>query len=130
MDCVNHTGVNATAYCQNCGKALCAECVRNAVGGQVLCEPCLQAWQGYQAPFVAAPPPGSAASAVAWVEDEAGRPDLEFPYRSAGVFDYASLFGDSPGGYDYVSPHLPVGGGFKGAACGAFPARCRRSVGP
>ncbi len=24
MDCVNHSGVNAAAYCQNCGKALCA----------------------------------------------------------------------------------------------------------
>jgi hypothetical protein len=48
------------------------------------------------------------ASAVAWVEDEAGRPDLEFPYRSAGVFDYTSLFGDSLGGYDYLSQHLPV----------------------
>jgi len=65
MDCVNHTGVNATAYCQNCGKALCAECTRNAVGGQVLCEPCLKAWQGYQAPFVAAPPPGTPSPAVA-----------------------------------------------------------------
>ena len=24
MDCVNHSGVPATAYCQNCGKAICA----------------------------------------------------------------------------------------------------------
>ena len=39
MDCVNHTGVEATAYCQSCGKALCAGCVRNAAGGQILCEP-------------------------------------------------------------------------------------------
>jgi TM2 domain-containing membrane protein YozV len=58
MDCVNHTGVTATAFCQNCGKALCATCVRNAPGGQVLCEPCFTAWQGMQAPFVA-PPPGA-----------------------------------------------------------------------
>ena len=29
MDCVNHSGVTATAFCQNCGKALCAGCVRN-----------------------------------------------------------------------------------------------------
>ena len=40
MDCVNHQGVGATAYCQNCGKALCATCVRNAGNGQILCEPC------------------------------------------------------------------------------------------
>ncbi|MFZ0745842.1 MAG: DUF5668 domain-containing protein [Terracidiphilus sp.] len=58
MDCVNHSGVNATAYCQNCGKALCATCVRNTAGGQVLCEPCAVAWQNLQQPFVA-PPVGS-----------------------------------------------------------------------
>lgn len=52
--------------------------------------------------------PASQASAIAWVEDEAGEPDLDFPYRSAGVFDLASVFGDSLGGYDYVSAHLPV----------------------
>ncbi len=53
MDCVNHTGVGATAYCQSCGKALCAGCVRNAAGGQILCEPCWMAWQSYQQPYVA-----------------------------------------------------------------------------
>ena len=58
MDCVNHSGVSATAYCQNCGKALCAGCVRNAAGGQILCEPCWTAWQSYQQPFVAPPAGG------------------------------------------------------------------------
>ena len=33
MDCVNHSGVTATAFCQNCGKALCPNCVRNAREG-------------------------------------------------------------------------------------------------
>ncbi len=65
MDCVNHSGVNATAYCQSCGKALCAVCVRNAAGGQILCEPCSGAWQSYQQPFVppatGAPNPSAAA---------------------------------------------------------------------
>lgn len=55
MDCVNHTGVSATAYCQNCGKALCESCVRKAAGGQILCEPCWIAWQSVQQPFVAPP---------------------------------------------------------------------------
>lgn len=55
MDCVNHSGVTATAFCQNCGKALCAKCVRNAPGGQVLCEPCSVSWQAFQQPFVASP---------------------------------------------------------------------------
>jgi TM2 domain-containing membrane protein YozV len=63
MDCVNHSGTAATAYCQNCGKALCAQCVRNAPGGQVLCEPCSVSWQSYQQPFV--PPPVGAPNPIA-----------------------------------------------------------------
>lgn len=55
MDCVNHSGVAATAYCQNCGKALCAQCIRHGAGGQILCEPCWMAWQAVPNPFV--PPP-------------------------------------------------------------------------
>lgn len=55
MDCVNHSGVPASAFCQNCGKALCPNCVRTGAGGQVLCEQCLLAWQQVPSPFV--PPP-------------------------------------------------------------------------
>ncbi|MFP5236731.1 MAG: B-box zinc finger protein [Acidobacteriota bacterium] len=65
MDCVNHSGVPASAYCQNCGKALCPACVRNGAGGQILCEPCYMAWQQVPNPFVpppaGAPNPGAAA---------------------------------------------------------------------
>jgi TM2 domain-containing membrane protein YozV len=57
MDCVNHSGVTATAYCQNCGKALCPACARTGPAGQIFCEPCWTAWQTTQRPFVA-PPPG------------------------------------------------------------------------
>jgi hypothetical protein len=66
MDCVNHSGVSATAFCQNCGKALCATCVRTATGGQILCEPCWTSWQTLQQPFVAthAQGPNPAAAAV------------------------------------------------------------------
>ncbi len=66
MDCVNHPGVTATAFCQNCGKALCPGCTRTAPGGQVLCEPCFGAWQTYQQPFapVATGSPNPAAAAV------------------------------------------------------------------
>lgn len=55
MDCIDHSGVSATAYCQSCGKALCAACVRQGAGGQIFCESCWMAWQGAQRPFV--PPP-------------------------------------------------------------------------
>jgi len=55
MDCVNHSGVNATAFCQNCGKPLCQACVKTGAGGQIFCEPCWMAWQAGQQPLV--PPP-------------------------------------------------------------------------
>ncbi len=67
MDCVNHSGITATAYCQSCGKALCAECVRNAAGGQLLCEPCLTAWQSYQQPFIPPQVSGPSPAAAAWL---------------------------------------------------------------
>ena len=65
MDCVNHSGVTATAFCQNCGKALCANCVRNGAGGQILCEPCWVAWQNVPNPFIAPPIGGPNPSAAA-----------------------------------------------------------------
>jgi hypothetical protein len=65
MDCVNHSGVTATAFCQNCGKALCANCVRNGAGGQILCEPCWVAWQNVPNPFIGPPMGGPNPSAAA-----------------------------------------------------------------
>src|ERR1700756_4778288 len=58
MDCVNHSGVTATAFCQNCGKALCPNCVRQGAGGQILCEPCYGAWQAVPNPFTVPVTPG------------------------------------------------------------------------
>ena len=40
MNCVNHPEVPVAAYCQNCGKALCAACMRS-VAGVIYCEQCL-----------------------------------------------------------------------------------------
>ena len=65
MDCVNHSGVTATAFCQNCGKALCANCVRTSAQGQILCEPCWMAWQNVPNPFIAPPIGGPNPSAAA-----------------------------------------------------------------
>lgn len=55
MDCVNHSGVTASVFCQNCGKALCPNCVRTGAQGQILCEPCWLAWQNVPNPFVGPP---------------------------------------------------------------------------
>ncbi len=45
MNCANHPDVPVSAYCQNCGKPLCAACVRS-VGGVIYCEQCLAARLG------------------------------------------------------------------------------------
>src|ERR1700679_1782937 len=62
MDCVNHSGVNATVFCQNCGKPLCPACAKTAAGGQIFCDPCWMAWHGGQRPFV--PPPAGTPNPV------------------------------------------------------------------
>ncbi len=40
MNCANHFDRPVASYCQNCGKALCTECVR-PVSSSVYCEQCL-----------------------------------------------------------------------------------------
>ena len=46
MHCVNHPGTDAQSFCQNCGKPLCAACVRKTAIGQIFCEPCVAATSG------------------------------------------------------------------------------------
>src|ERR1700747_2018822 len=64
MNCANHPDAPVAAYCQNCGKALCTNCVRS-VAGVIYCEQCLAARLGIGAapgaPAAGAPgtyPPG------------------------------------------------------------------------
>ena len=40
MKCAVHSDVDATGYCRNCGKAMCALCVR-PVRDVLYCEDCL-----------------------------------------------------------------------------------------
>lgn len=56
MKCAVHPEVDATGFCRNCGKALCAECAR-PVREVLYCENCLAAGMG-----MAAPPPQPAAN--------------------------------------------------------------------
>jgi hypothetical protein len=65
MNCANHPDRERAAFCQNCGKPLCTECIRN-VGNSIFCEPCLIARvggtaPGYGYPGTAGYPPPSAA---------------------------------------------------------------------
>lgn len=57
MNCANHPDTPVAAYCQNCGKALCTNCVRS-VAGVIYCEQCLAARLGIGA-AAGAPPPGA-----------------------------------------------------------------------
>jgi TM2 domain-containing membrane protein YozV len=58
MNCTNHPDQPVAAYCQNCGKALCAACVR-PVSSNVYCEQCLAEKLGVgSAPLGAAGGPG------------------------------------------------------------------------
>ena len=58
MNCINHPESPVTAYCQNCGKPMCSQCVRS-VAGYIYCEPCLAARAGFPGAQPGAPiPPG------------------------------------------------------------------------
>ena len=79
MNCANHPSNPVAAYCQNCGKALCTQCVRS-VSGVIYCEQCLAAKLGIGSPGFGAPAggaytgttPGAAAYEVPGVVASAG----------------------------------------------------------
>lgn len=56
MKCAVHQDADAVGYCRNCGKALCALCVR-PVRDILYCEDCLANLMGIPAARSAAPPP-------------------------------------------------------------------------
>lgn len=51
MKCAVHPEVDATGFCRNCGKAMCAECAR-PVREVLYCENCLASGMGMGAPSV------------------------------------------------------------------------------
>jgi TM2 domain-containing membrane protein YozV len=64
MKCAVHSDVDATGYCRNCGKPMCALCVR-PVRDVLYCEDCLAKMVGIPAAPGAAVPLGDSASGVA-----------------------------------------------------------------
>ena len=56
MNCANHPDRERVAFCQNCGKPLCQECVRN-YGTAILCEQCLALRTGGTGPAYGGVPP-------------------------------------------------------------------------
>jgi hypothetical protein len=107
MDCVNHSGVTATAFCQNCGRPLCPNCVRHGAGGQILCEPCFVAWQTVPNPFVAPPvgvPNPSAAAALGLIPGVGAMYNGQFFKGFIHVVIFAVLIS--------ISEHYPIFGLF------------------
>jgi Domain of unknown function (DUF5668)/B-box zinc finger len=60
MKCAVHAEADATGFCRNCGKALCAQCTRD-VHGALYCENCLA---GMLSGTGAAPAPGATSMAL------------------------------------------------------------------
>jgi hypothetical protein len=54
MKCATHPEQDATGYCRNCGKPLCAQCTRQ-VQGALYCENCLASLVSHAAPPTTAP---------------------------------------------------------------------------
>ncbi len=84
MNCANHPETPVAAYCQDCGKPLCDQCMRQ-VGNIVLCERCLAIRLGI-------PPAGAPASAGATPGIAPGVPVSSTPNPAA-----AAVLGFIPG---------------------------------
>lgn len=79
MKCAVHQDVDATGYCRNCGKPMCALCVR-PVRDVLYCEDCLATTMGIPAPGAALAPGASAPgpAPIAAVPGTAPSPVLAF----------------------------------------------------
>ena len=51
-NCVNHPEIPVAAYCQNCGKALCATCVRSVAGSSIASSAWRAGWVWVSGPFL------------------------------------------------------------------------------
>jgi len=80
MKCAVHTDVDATGYCRNCGKAMCAVCVR-PVRDVLYCEDCLANVLGHgsgAAAELAVPTAGIPPASTAPAPEHGANPGLAF----------------------------------------------------
>ena len=64
MNCANHPETPVAAFCQNCGKPLCSQCVRS-ISGVIYCENCLAAKLGIGGVPAGSTPAGFVAPGIA-----------------------------------------------------------------
>ncbi|HMI52834.1 MAG TPA: B-box zinc finger protein [Candidatus Saccharimonadales bacterium] len=93
MRCAVHTDVDAVGYCRNCGKAMCAACVR-PVRDVFYCEDCLATVMGIPAP-APAPSPYSTETNPAGYTPPAAQPVT--PVQTATSPAIAFVLGLVPG---------------------------------
>src|SRR6266851_3580724 len=93
MKCAAHSEVDATGYCRNCGKALCAVCVR-PVHDVFYCEDCLASVLGHPAPTAATPQAAAFAPAATTAPAAHALASDKKKYNSPGV---AFILGFFPG---------------------------------
>jgi B-box zinc finger len=88
MNCANHPDRERIAFCQNCGKPLCQECMRT-IGSAVFCESCLAAR------LATTPPPSvPAPSAYTYTDPASGAP---FSSQPSGPFGSTTPGGPTNG---------------------------------
>jgi len=93
MQCANHPDAAAAAYCSNCGKALCLDCV-SPDKSLVLCAECEQDPKGRPAPALPPIPPAADPPPVRGFSVPALPATLGYPYCPPGV---SLLLGFIPG---------------------------------
>jgi hypothetical protein len=111
MKCAVHSEVDATGYCRNCGKALCAVCVR-PVRDVFYCEDCLATVLGH--PAAAPTLPGAAPFAPATAPVPAARTPSNVSPAIAFIlgFIFPGLGAVYNGEYNKALIHIVVFAGF------------------
>ena len=88
MNCANHPGAAAAAYCRTCGKPLCSSCSRE-IKGVVYCENCLaERLAGSQPPPLPLPPPPPLAPPTTMPAAPGGGPNPAVAGILAGFFPF------------------------------------------
>jgi TM2 domain-containing membrane protein YozV len=105
MNCANHPDVPVAAYCQNCGKPLCATCVRS-VSGVVYCEQCLAAKLGGR--------PGASytVSDTGYTVSGATKEGVNYTVSDTGAYTVSGFAPDASGAHLGPNPGLAALLGF------------------